>query len=359
MTDRYVSLKEVAALAGVSFQTASKVLNGGPIRVSKETSTRIFAAADQLGYTPNVMARALVSRSTMTIGLLTGGARDPALGEFAFGVELAARRQGHSVLVGNLSASEGDGAEVVRALLARRVDGIVVAAPQLEEDLEVAELVRRYVPAVRLNHVPGGGVPLVGSNHREVGRLALDHLVSIGRRRIGTIAGPFRRRVVRSRLRGAEERLVEAGVEPEEDLVVEADWSPAGAASATLLLAERVPGIDALFVHSDVMAIGVLFALRAMGRQVPDEVAVVSCDDLDFAAYLCPPLTTVHLPFLETGEAAVELLLRRIRRESVAVGPMLLPIELVVRESSMGVHVEPSLRAGSASTAVTKKRMPL
>lgn len=116
--------------------------------------------------------------------------------------------------------------------------------------------------------------------------------------------------------------------------MVEADWSPKGAAAATRLLLERVPFLDAVFVHSDLMAVGVLGAVEASGRRVPDDVAVVSCDDLSFAAYLRPPLTTVRVPLRETGAQAVEMLLRRLSGEDVDVETVLLPVELVVRQSS-------------------------
>lgn len=345
---RYVSLKEVAIRAGVSFQTASKVLNGGAVRVSAETAERIAAAAAELGYSPNTVARSLVRRSTCTIGLVAGNLRDPALAEFAYGAEAAARRHGHSVLVGNLTRDEGEGVEVVSSLVERRVDGIIAAAPQLEDDLEVAELLRRYVPCVSLHHVPGGGVPLIGSSPREVGRLAARHLVEVGRRLVGTVAGPFRRHVVRGRLRGAEDWLRESGLLLEEDLVAEADWTPGGAASATRLLLEREPAVDAVIVHSDLMAVGVLDALRQAGRKIPEDVAVVSCDDLPFAAHLAPPLTTVRLPLEETGAQAVELLLRRMAGEELDPAPLLLPVELVVRASSVPAPAAPR-RARPAS----------
>ena len=332
----YVSLKDVAAQAGVSVQTASKVLNGRDVRVASDTAERIQVAARELGYQPNMIARSLLGQSTMTIGLVAGSLRDPALAEFVVGAEREARRHGHSVLVSNLTDDSDEGTEVVRALIERRVDGIVAAAPQLEDDLKVAELLVRYVPTVSLHHVPGGGVPLVGSNHREVGRLAAQHLVDCGHRAIGTVAGPFRRRVVRSRLRGAEGPLLEAGVETSEDLVVEADWSPGGGAGAAHLLLQKEPRLDAIFVHSDLMAVGVLQAIAATGRRVPDDVAVVSCDDLPLAAHLQPPLTTVRLPLAETGAQAVSLLLRLAAGEEVPAGPLLLPVELVVRESTVG-----------------------
>jgi LacI family transcriptional regulator len=317
----------------VSFQTASKVLNGTSVRVSPATAERILAAANELGYSPNTVARSLVQSSTCTIGLVAGDITDGALSRFAVAAEREARRRGHAVLVGNLAWGGEDGADVVRMLIERRVDGIIAAAPQLEDDSEVAELLRRYVPAVSLNHVPGGGVPLVGSNHRDVGRIATEHLIGLGHRHVATVTGPFRRRVVRSRLRGYEDALRAAGLEADEDLAVEADWTPRGAATATRLLIEREPRLTAIFVQNDEMAIGVLSALAAARRRVPDDVAVVSCDDMPFAEFMTPPLTSIRVPFAETGELAIELLLRRVGGEPVETEPLLLPVELVVRGS--------------------------
>jgi LacI family transcriptional regulator len=330
---RYVSIKEVAARAGVSFQTAGKVLNGGDVRVSAETQERILAAAGELGYRPNTIARSLVQRATATIGLVASDATDVAIAQASVAAEQAARRHGHSVLVGHLAAGGADGADIVRTLIERRVDGIIAAAPEVEEDTEVAELLRRYVPSVSLQAVPGGGVPLVGSNHRDTGRLAADHLLALGHTNIGTVTGLFRRRVTRSRLHGYEDALRAAGLEPSEDLVTEADWTPQGGATATRLLLERSPGLTAIFVHSDVMAIGVLSALWQAGRRVPEDIAVVSCDDIPFAEFLTPPLTTVRVPLAETGRQAVELLLRSIAGEPVPERTPLLPVELIVRDS--------------------------
>jgi len=341
MARRYVSIKEVAARAGVSFQTASKVLNGGPVRVSPETAARIMEVAKELGYQPNTIARSLVQRSTSTLGLVAPDATDVAISQISVAAEREARRQGHAMLVGHLSPGGEDGADIVRTLIERRVDGVIAAAPQVEDDTEVAELLRAYVPAVSLHSVPGGGVPVVGSNHRETGRLATEHLLSLGHRTIGTITGPFRRRVVRSRLHGYEDALRQAGIEPEEDLVVEADWTPGRAAEATRLLLQRQPRITAIFVHNDTMAVGVLSALAAAGCRVPEDVAVVGCDDVPLAEYLVPPLTTVHVPLAETGEQATDLLLRRIRGDPPQAAPLRLPVSLVVR-ASCGAYAVPT-----------------
>jgi LacI family transcriptional regulator len=342
MARRYVSIKEVAARAGVSFQTASKVLNGGNVRVSAETAARIVAVAESLGYRPNTVARSLVQQSTATIGLIAGDITDGALAGFALAAERTARRHGHAVLIGNLSSSGDDGAAVARMLIDRRVDGLIAAAPQLEGDTEVADLLRRYVPAVSLSHVPGGGVPLVGSNHREGAQVATRHLIRLGHTAIATVTGPFRRHVVRSRLHGYEDALREAGIEPGEDLAVEADWTPGTAAAATRLLLQRDPALSAIFVHSDTMAIGVLSALAAAGRRVPADVAVVSCDDMPFAEYLVPALSSLRVPFAATGQQAVELLLRSIAGETPPPAPVLLPVELIVRDSCGGRRGRPS-----------------
>jgi LacI family transcriptional regulator len=333
MARRYVSIKEVAATAGVSFQTASKVLNGGSVRVSQETAARIVAVAESLGYRPNTIARSLVQQATGTLGLIASDATDVAISQFSVAVEREARRLGYAVLVGHLSAEGDDGADVVRMLIERRVDGVIAAAPQVEEDPEVADLLRAYVPAVSLHHVPGGQVPVIGSNQGETGRLATEHLISHGHRRIGTVTGPFRRRVVRSRLRGYEAALRAADLEPDEDLVVEADWTPGGAAAATHLLLTRVPETTAIFVHNDAMAIGVLSAVARTGRRAGTDVAVVSCDDMPFAEYLTPSLSTVRVPLAETGARAVELLRQSITGTSVTTEPLLLPVELIVRDS--------------------------
>jgi LacI family transcriptional regulator len=331
----YVSIKDVAARAGVSFQTASKVLNGGNVRVSPDTASRIMAAAESLGYRPNTIARSLVQRSTATIGLIAGDITDGALARFAAAAERMARHHGHAFLVGNLGEGE-DSAALVRQLIERRVDGLILAAPQLEGDPEVADMLRRYVPAVSLYNVPGGGVPLVGSNHREGARIATRHLIGLGHTSIGTVTGPFRRHVVRSRLHGYEDALRTAGIEPGEDLAIECDWTPAAASIATRLLLQRDPEMTAIFVHSDTMAIGVLSALAAAGRRVPTDMAVVSCDDMPFAEYLIPAVTSLRVPFEETGEQSVELLLKSIAGQPMPTEPVRLPVELIVRESCGG-----------------------
>lgn len=329
----YVSLKDVAARAGVSFQTAGKVLNGHQGVVSEATAKRIIAVARELGYVPNALARSLVTRSTYTVGIIADDLDDWVLSQFVVGAERAARRQGHAVLIGAVQRGHGDGEQYVRLLLERRVDGILAAAPTLEDDDAVGALLRGPVPVVGTHHVPGGGVTVVGSDHTLTGRLATEHLVSAGRRTIATVTGPPRR-VVAHRLHGYRQALRGAAIEPRDSLVDASDWTPAGGYAATLRLLEREPDIDGIFAQSDMMAAGVLSALHERGRRIPEDCAVVGCDDLPVSAYLTPALTSVHIPFHDTGARAMELLIARIGGERQFDRRVLLPVHLVVRASS-------------------------
>lgn len=329
----YVSLKDVAERAGVSFQTASKVLNGQHGVVSAKTRERIVAAADELGYVPNRVARSLVQRSTYTVGIVADDLDDSVLTQFTVGAEAAARRRGHAVLIGTVRG-ENEGDDYVRLLLERRVDGILAAAPSLEDDAAVGELLRGPVPVVSMHHVPGGGVPLVGSDHTLTGRLATEHLAALGRTRIATVTGQGSRRVAKARLRGYELALSTAGLAVDAELVAEGDWTPQGGYRAAGALFDLHGDIDAVFAQNDLMAIGVLAAAHERGRRIPDDCAVVGCDDLPFSPFLTPPLTSVHIPFAETGERAMELLLRLIAGEEERANRILLPVHLVARAST-------------------------
>lgn len=328
----YVSLKDVAARSGVSFQTASKVLNGRSGVVSPSTRERILQAANELGYVPNAMARGLVRQASVTIGVLADDFSDLALSQFVLAAQRAAAGRGHGALISSVHANI-DAELAVRKLLEYRVDGILVAAPSLEDEPRLGAALRGRLPAVSINRIHGGGVPMIGSDHAVTGTLAAEHLLGLGHRRIGAVTGPRGRQVVRRRTRGFREALRAAGQPLPERRIAEADWTSDGGWAATHRLLDADPTITAVFVHSDVMAMGALKALHERGLRLPADCSVVSCDDLSFAPYLVPPLTTVRVPFQETGERAATLLLDRIGGKEIP-DRELLPVELVIREST-------------------------
>jgi LacI family transcriptional regulator len=328
----YVSLKDVAARSGVSFQTASKVLNGHSGVVSPTTRERILRTAAELGYVPNAMARGLVRQASVTIGVLADDFSDLAVSQFVLAAQRAAAGRGHGALISSVHA-DVDAELAVRKLLEYRVDGILVAAPSLEDEPRLGTALRGPLPVVSINRIHGGGVPTIGSDHAVTGALAAEHLLSLGHRRIGTITGPRGRQVVRRRMRGFRETLRAAGQPLPERRVVEADWTYDGGWAAAHRLLDADPTVTAVFVHSDVIAMGVLKALHERGLRLPADCSVVGCDDLSFAGYLVPPLTTVRIPFQETGERAATLLLDRIGGQQIPTRD-LLPVELVVRAST-------------------------
>jgi LacI family transcriptional regulator len=339
-------LRDVASKAGVSFQTAGKVLNGKG-SVSQETRERILVAAEDLEYVPNALARSLVTNSTCTIGIVASDLSDAELARFVIGAEREARRSGHGVLIGSIDSNGSDAERYLRMLVERRVDGILTAAPQLEHVTKIGGLLGGEVPAVSIHRIPGGGVSLVGSDHIETALLATRHLLGLGHRRIATVTGSNDRQVTAMRLRGYERALGEAGVPYEDDLVESGDWRAESAHGATLRLLARAPDITAVYAQNDVMAFGVLSALHGLGIRVPEDCAVVGCDDVPLAAYAIPPLTTVHVPFFETGEMAVRVLLDIIAGKTDGPKRVLLPVHLVRRGScgaDPAVSDEPSIK---------------
>src|SRR5947209_14231708 len=184
-----VSIKDIAARAGVSFQTVSKVLKGKG-SVSAETRAWILEVAEQLGYVPNAVARSLVSQRTGTVGVVASDFRDYVLAQFVVGAEREARRQGQCVIVGSIDEEGIDSERYIRILMERRVDGILLAAPQLEQNLSVGEMLRGTLPVVSIHHIPGEGIVMVGSHQSQTGFIATQHLLELGHRRIGTIVGP-------------------------------------------------------------------------------------------------------------------------------------------------------------------------
>jgi DNA-binding LacI/PurR family transcriptional regulator len=328
-----VSIKDIAARAGVSFQTVSKVLKGKG-SVSPETRAWILEVAEQLGYVPNAVARSLVSQRTGTIGVVASDLSDYVLAQFIVGAEHEARRQNQCVIIGTIDMHGTDTERYIRLLIERRVDGILLAAPQLEHDTRVGEMLRGRLPVVGIHSIPGEAIVMVGSHQSQTGFVATQHLLELGHRRIGIVTGPQSRRVTQSRLRGYQRALQAWNVAYIPELVEEGNWEVDGGYAATQRLLKREPDITAIFAQNDMMAIGVLSALHDQGRRVPQDCAVVGCDDIPIAAHTIPSLTTVHLPFYETGEAAMRLLLDIIANQATEPALISPPIHLVQRASS-------------------------
>jgi Transcriptional regulators len=336
-------VREVAALAGVSRQTVSRVANGHP-NIRESTKQRVQAAMDELQFRPNRAARMLSTSRSNTIGILASSASrlfGPASSIDA--VENAARDAGFFVTIAHIASLTAD--EIGAALdhlMAQAVEGIVVVAPQAAV-LDAMREVAIAVPSLTLHGVAGdadvsragdgaSGAEGVFVDQVLGARLATRHLVELGHRTIAHVAGPEDWAEANARRGGFLAELEGTGVRA---IVTEpGDWTSAsGAAIGARLAADAA--ITAVFSSNDQMALGVMHAFRRAGRSVPSDVSVVGFDDIPEAAFFAPPLTTVRQDFAELGRRCVRMLLAEIDGSEPAVDAAVEP-RLVVRESTRG-----------------------
>lgn len=331
------TLEVVAARAGVGRGTVSRVINGSP-QVSERARKAVQRAIDELGYVPNRAARSLVTRRTDSIALVVSEPEDRVFAEpFFAGVvrgistELADTPMQLWLAMTTSSAERG---RVERHLTTQHVDGVLLLSLHGGDPLP-GKLESSGLPTVVGGRMIGAEVrSYVDVDNAGGARLAVDHLLERGRRRIATITGPQDMHVGVSRLTGYQEALRAAGVRVDEELIVFGDFSENSGVRAMRLLLERRPDLDAVFAASDPMAIGAMQVLKQHGRRIPEDVAVVGFDGSPMARHTDPPLTTVHQPAEAMGRNMVRLLLARIRGEPVDDPCVILAPDLVPARSS-------------------------
>lgn len=326
---RAANILDVARLAGVSHQTVSRVLNDLP-NVRPATRARVEQAIAQLRYSPSPQARALVTRRTRTIGLVTPMAADFGPTSVAMNFNVAARAARYNVeTVSLLDTDPTDVRAIVESLLRQRVDAIVFVVA----DADVLELVRGLdlsVPVVAAASTARRSPLFVSIDQYRGARSAVRHLAELGHQRIVHLAGPQRAADAIERVRGWRDELAERRLEIVAPL--HGDWS---AASGYRLGAELDVGPgSAVFVANDHMAIGVLSALRERGLRVPDDVSVVGFDDVPESGYLYPALTTVRQDFAALGELMMQKVLVAVEEPDSVTVDTPLPTHLVVRQST-------------------------
>jgi DNA-binding LacI/PurR family transcriptional regulator len=338
------TLQEVAALAGVSRATVSRVVNGGSgVRV--DVQARVRRAVEELGYVPNPAARALMTRRHDAVAVVVAEPESRVFSDPFFARQLRgiSRELASSAvqLVLLLVADTGDYAQVGRYLAAGHVDGVLIFS--LHRDDPLPALVDRLGLAAVYGGRPGWAEAdttalYVDADNLGGARSAVQHLLDRGRRRIAVITGPLDQTSAVDRLRGYREAL--PGADPQ--LLAESDFTAPGGRRAMEQLLARRPDLDAVFACSDLMAAGALAALRESGRRVPEDVAVVGFDDLETPElWGAPALSTVRQDIEGMGRLMARLLLTRIgfafsgrAEEAAAMRPVVTPAQLVVRSSS-------------------------
>ncbi|MFE9425613.1 LacI family DNA-binding transcriptional regulator [Kitasatospora sp. NPDC006697] len=301
-------MADVAKLAGVSHQTVSRVLNGAP-HVRPDTRERVLAAIRELDYRPNSAARALVTRRSQTLGVVSFDSTLYGPASMLDGLERAARSAGYFVSVASLRSLDTRSVqEAVDRLRDQGVEGVVVIAPQTSATSAVARL-SSSVPVVAVGSGAQARVPMVSVDNRAGAEAATRHLLDLGHRTVHHLAGPAGWMESEDRQAGWRATLEAAGAEvPKAET---GDWSARSGYEAGLRIA-RAEGVTAVFCANDHMALGLLRAFHEAGRSIPGDISVVGFDDIPEAAYFTPPLTTLRQDFGELGRRALELLVAEL-----------------------------------------------
>ncbi|MDR0281677.1 MAG: LacI family transcriptional regulator [Paucimonas sp.] len=327
------TIKDVAALAGISYTTVSHVLNKTR-PVSEPVRLKVEAAIAELDYVPSAVARSLKARSTATIGLLVPNSVNPYFAELARGIEDACERNGYCVILCNSDDNPQKQRSYLRVLLEKRIDGLIVASVGEDRDL-LDSLSSVRTPMVILDRaLEGVDADLVRIDHEQGAYLATRHLLDLGHTDIACINGPADTSVATLRLAGFQRALSEAGVAPKAGRVVNSDFTSLGGygAAAQLLDGNRP---TAIFAGNDMIGMGVLRAAAERGISVPGALSVIGFDDIQMCQYIYPALTTVGQSIRDLGEMAASVLLRRITGPGpLAVEHRIVAPKIVLREST-------------------------
>lgn len=330
-----VTIKDVAREAGVSVATVSRAYNGSAL-VKEDTRRRVQAVAERLGYSPNGAARSLITSRTSTIGVLLPDLHGEFFSEIIRGIDQTAQRHGYHLLV---SGSHDQAGEIEAALqsMRGRVDGLIVMSPNLDARGAVRHLSALF-PVVLLNcAAEAGALDTITIANRAGARDMVRHLIALGHRRIAIITGAAHNYDAVERRRGYHAALRAAGIAPHATWEVAGDFGERSGYVAARELLRTTPRPTAIFASNDAMAIGAISALREAGVRVPADIAVAGFDDIPMAAYINPPLTTVHVDIPALGERAAERLIdalhggngQKAQREQ-------LPTRVVIRDSCGG-----------------------
>ncbi|MBN1428591.1 MAG: LacI family DNA-binding transcriptional regulator [Anaerolineae bacterium] len=345
MSKRRITIRDVAALAEVSNQTVSRVLNDRP-DVAEETRQRVWQVIEDLNYQPSAIARSLIHQRSFTLGIVTAGLKFIGPSQTLNGITKQAEEAGYTLLLKELPGFHTvDINPILNMLLSRQVEGIIWAVPEIGDNRDwIQGLPELAIPMIFLDMQARPGVSVVTIDNYSGGRLATEHLLAQGYVHIGHLSGPLDWWEARQRQAGWQDALHDAGLQVSNRQWVSGNWSTASGVQEMERLLENYPEMDAVFVGNDQMALGALQVFCQRGIRVPEDVAVVGFDGIPEAAYYCPPITTVSQDLRELGSIAVQELLQAIesaRQDHTTYEPKQITIrpELVVRESSVAASV--------------------
>lgn len=329
-----IGIKDIAAQAGVSIATVSHAFRN-PGRVSDVTRKKVLDAAKKVGYKPNKLAASLrTSRSGNIVAIIpdVAGSHNS---EIIKAIEKVAHSRGYSVLLGDTQGSEEREREFAAMTVSNQADGIILMSHRLPFDIDANTPSAELPPIVSGCEFTGhDGIPAVAIDDVQAAMDATRHLVAYGHKDIAVITGDMDTTSSRDRLEGFRGAMSQAGLTCDDDLIICSDYSLAGGevAAESLLLRKNRP--TAIFCFSDDIALGCMYTLRQHGFKVPDDISVIGFDNIPVAKYITPPLTTIAQPTAEIGSACATILLDLIEDKEPEKSRILLPHQLLIREST-------------------------
>lgn len=332
-----VTIRQVAETARVHISTVSRALDPQKASlVSAATRAKVLAVAEELGYRPHLVASGLRRGQTRTIGVVVPDLGNPLYAPLAHGVAHALDRAGYMPLLADTEDDHDRFDRILKHLVSRRVDAVITTAARTGDTPLLTALAEQGVPVVlAVRTLPSSGLPSVGQEDAPGGRLAAEHLLELGHRRLAQVQGPADVEPFRARTEGFESAVQDGGGE------IVCRVSPA--TYPTVPEGERVmrgliraadPLPTAVFVQNDTLALGALAALRDAGLRCPEDVSIVGYNDAFFAAHCGPPLTTIRLPGYEAGRLAGALAIEAIQEPGHTPESVTVPATLVVRDST-------------------------
>ncbi len=342
---RRLTIREVAEAAGVSTQTVSRVINNRP-DVAPRTFERVQQVILDTGFSPNLFARGLTQGRSHTLGIIAYGLEYFGPSRVLTGIEQQAAAMGYSISLNLIHEPETTDVEaLLNSLFSRQVDGVIWAVPDVGDNRAWTNASGTDRPAPVLMVGGMGSQSLLGSigiDNAGIGRLATEHLVAGGARRVGIITGPMDWWEARQRQIGWQDSLLDQGLPATDRQMVHGDWSATSGEEGLSRLLEQAPDVDAVFASNDQMALGVMHAAHRLGRRIPEELSVVGVDNIAESSHFWPALTTVDQPLRDAGALAVRELdgaIRRLRstrraHDGGTTPRTLLQPQLIVRDSS-------------------------
>jgi DNA-binding LacI/PurR family transcriptional regulator len=339
---RKTTIKDVAARAAVSYQTVSRVINGKG-EVSQEAQARVEQAIAELGYQPNAIARSMVRGRTHTLGFIAPNLIDYTFACLAEGAKFEARKHNY-LLMAVAAANENEVGMWCNELVGSgRVDGLIAVNPYADgRNKYFEQLAEKGAHLVYFGtDMHMGTIPSVQAGNEEGAYLAVNHLIALGHTRIAMMTGLPNEDSTQSRSLGYARAIRNAGLESQPELIEQGDWSASSGYQAMEQWLTSGKIFTALFAQNDRMAVGAIRAAREKGRHVPRDLAVVGFDDMPLASYFDPSLTTIYQDIFLHGQQGARILIETIEKPSRTPEHIVIPSQLVVRESS-GVKISDS-----------------